>query len=285
MAEVVYELFAIRYATNPRRRRAENLIHLAADDSHDAAMPIDFFVWAAVGGDGIVLIDTGSSQEVCAARGHDFLQHPTEGLARLGLAAEDVRTVVTTHLHWDHSGNLASFPEARLHVQRQEVAHACGPAMGQPFLQRPYDVDQFCDYAREIYGGRVTFHDGADELAPGLSIHHVGGHTPGMQVVRVNTRRGQVVVASDSMHFYENHRTQNPFPILVDVVDYIEAQTTAVALADSVDHVVPGHDPAVLATYPAVTPDTEGLAVRLDVAPRTPRAPQAPQAPDEPVAG
>jgi len=272
MTDGVYDLFAIRYATSPRRRRGENLIHLPAGDVHDSPMPIDFFVWAAVGASGVVLIDSGSSRQVCAARGHDFLQHPSDGLARIGLDVKDVRTIVTTHLHWDHSGNLADFPDVRLHVQRQEVAHACGPAMGQPYLQRPYDLDQFCDYARAIYGGRVTFHDGADELAPGLSIHHVGGHTPGMQVVRVNTRRGQVMLASDTIHFYENVRTQNPFPILVSTIDYLAAQDAVMALAESPAHVVPGHDPAVLAEYPTVTPDTEGLAVRLDVAPLDPVA-------------
>jgi glyoxylase-like metal-dependent hydrolase (beta-lactamase superfamily II) len=267
VAEAVYELFAVRYATNPRRRRGENLIHLAAGDSHDGPMPIDYFVWAAVGADGVVLIDTGSSRQVCTVRGNDFLQHPVDGLARIGIDAKDVRTIVTTHLHWDHSGNLSAFPDARLHVQRQEVAHACGPSMGEPFLQRPYDVEQFCDYARAIYGGRVTFHDGADELAPGLSIHHVGGHTPGMQVVRVNTGRGHVVLASDSMHYYENLRSRNPFPILVSTIDYVEALGAVTALADTDDHLIPGHDPAVLAAYPAVTPETEGLAVRLDVDP------------------
>jgi glyoxylase-like metal-dependent hydrolase (beta-lactamase superfamily II) len=268
MAESVYELYAIRYATNPRRRRGENLIHLAGGDDPNRRMPLDFFFWAAVYGDGVVLIDTGSSRQVCATRGHDFIQHPAEGLARLGLDANDVRTIVTTHLHWDHCGNLDAFPQARIHVQRQEVAHACGPAMGHPYLQQPFELEQFCDYTRAIYSGRLTFHEGADELAPSLSIHHVGGHTPGMQVVRVNTRRGQVVLASDTIHYYENHRTQNPFPVLASIVDYITAQDTVVALADSVDHVVPGHDPAVLAVYPAATPDTEGLAARLDVSPQ-----------------
>jgi glyoxylase-like metal-dependent hydrolase (beta-lactamase superfamily II) len=232
-------------------------------------MPMDFFVWAAAGPEGVVLIDSGSSEQICSARGHEFLQHPADGLAAIGIDVKDVRTIITTHLHWDHSGNLGAFPEARLHVQRQEVSHACGPSMGRPFLQRPYDVEQFCDYVRAIYGGRVTFHDGAEELGPGLSIHLVGGHTPGMQVVRVNTRRGHVVVASDSMHYYENLQTKNPFPILVSTIDYIEALEHVTMLAESEAHLVPGHDPAVLAAYPAVTPDTAGIAVRLDVTPST----------------
>jgi glyoxylase-like metal-dependent hydrolase (beta-lactamase superfamily II) len=267
VADDLYELYAIRYATNARRRRGENLMHLDADDPHDAPMPIDFFVWAAVGRDGVVLVDTGTSEGTCRARGHDYLRHPKEGLAAVGIDVADIHTVVTTHLHYDHSGNLEAFPDARLHVQHQEVVHACGPSMGRPFLQRPYDAEQFCDYVRAIYGGRVAFHDGDDELAPGLSIHRVGGHTPGMQVVRVNTRRGHVVLASDSMHYYENLHARNPFPILVSTIEYIEALEHVSDLGESDAHLVPGHDPAVLARYPAVAPDTEGVAVRLDVAP------------------
>jgi glyoxylase-like metal-dependent hydrolase (beta-lactamase superfamily II) len=271
MRDDVYEVYAVRYATNPRRRRVENLIYVAPDE-HDGPMPMDFFVWAVVGGDGVVLVDTGSDEPTCSARGHDFLQCPTDGLARIGIVPRDVHTVVTTHLHWDHSGNLAAFPDVRLHVQRSEVAHACGPAMGRAFLRRPYDFDQLVEYLRALYGGRVTFHDGDEELAPGLSIHHVGGHTPGMQVVRVNTRRGHVLLASDSVHFYENLHNENPFPVLVSTIDYVDALGRVSALADSADHIVPGHDPAVLATYPAVSPDLAGTAVRLDAAPVVPPA-------------
>jgi glyoxylase-like metal-dependent hydrolase (beta-lactamase superfamily II) len=263
----VYEIYAVRYATNQRRRRVENLIYLAPDDAHDGPMPMDFFVWALVGGRDIVLVDTGSDATTCAARGHDFLRDPLDGLRAAGLDGDCVKTVITTHLHWDHAGNVAAFPQARLHVQRAEMAHVCGPSMGRPFLRRPYDFDQVTEYLRALYGGRVTFHDGADELAPGLSIHHVGGHTPGMQVVRVNTRRGHVVLASDSMHYYENLRSQNPFPVLVSTIDYVAALETVTALAASPDHIIPGHDPAVIETYPSAVDGTAGIAVRLDVDP------------------
>jgi hypothetical protein len=40
MSDDVYELYAIRYATNPRRRRVENLMWVAPDDPHDAPMPM-----------------------------------------------------------------------------------------------------------------------------------------------------------------------------------------------------------------------------------------------------
>jgi glyoxylase-like metal-dependent hydrolase (beta-lactamase superfamily II) len=107
---------------------------------------------------------------------------------------------------------------------------------------------------RALYGGRVAIHDGEDELAPGFSIRRVGGHTPGMQIVRVMTKRGWVVVASDAMHFYANRETGIPFAILVDVGEYMAGWQTLNRLADSPDHIIPGHDPRVRAIYPAVKP-------------------------------
>ena len=58
---------------------------------------------------------------------------------------------------------------------------------------------------------RVKLYNGPAELAPGISLHPVGGHTPGMQFVRVHTKRGWVVLASDVSHYYENMETGRPF--------------------------------------------------------------------------
>jgi glyoxylase-like metal-dependent hydrolase (beta-lactamase superfamily II) len=71
-------------------------------------------------------------------------------------------------------------------------------------MRFPFDEDDVVAMVRRLYNGRVVFHDGDEEIAPGVSVHHVGGHTMGMQIVRVNTRRGAVVLASDSSHLYAN---------------------------------------------------------------------------------
>jgi glyoxylase-like metal-dependent hydrolase (beta-lactamase superfamily II) len=114
----------------------------------------------------------------------------------------------------------------------------------------------------------VAFHDGASNLAPGLSVHRVGGHTDGLQVVRVHTERGWVVLASDASHLYANMEQSRPFPAVYNVGDMIEGYRRVHELADSAQHVVPGHDPAVLTRYPAENRETEGWIVRLDATPR-----------------
>jgi glyoxylase-like metal-dependent hydrolase (beta-lactamase superfamily II) len=151
--------------------------------------------------------------------------------------------------------------------------------MNRAFLRRPYDPEQIAAFICRFWQGQVTFHEGDEEIAPGLSLHAMGGHTPGMQVVRVNTRRGQVVLTSDAVHYYENLEAENPFPVLVNTIDYVEALHRVQELADGPDHLVPGHDPLVLARYPAASPELAGLVARLDVEPA-----MASTAPVEPAA-
>jgi glyoxylase-like metal-dependent hydrolase (beta-lactamase superfamily II) len=98
-------------------------------------------------------------------------------------------------------------------------------------------------------------------------------------MAEVPTARGTVVVASDAMHFYDNARLRLPYPVLVDVPRYFAAIRTAHDLAASPDHVIPGHDPAVMDLYPPVSQDLAGIAVRLDVAPNAQSCPSRPKDP------
>lgn len=262
----VYQLFAMKYATNRRRTRRENFF--PSHDAHDALMPMDFFVWVAASEDLLVLIDAGADESTCRERGHEFLRCPTEGLAALGWRAADVSDVVVTHLHWDHAGNFEKFPNARFHVHPREMAHATGPSMCRPFLRRPYSVEQVCSLVRSLYVGRVAFTATGGQIAPGITVHHVGGHTPGLQVVSVNTIRGKVLLASDAMHYFDNRDQAIPFPVVTDVSEYLAAFDTIEALASSREHVIAGHDPLVTEIYPFAEGDAQKLTVRLDVAPR-----------------
>jgi TRAP-type mannitol/chloroaromatic compound transport system permease small subunit len=113
----------------------------------------------------------------------------------------------------------------------------------------------------------VIFHEKSKEIAPGISLHEIGGHSAGMRVVRIYTKRGWVVLAADASHFYVNIRERNPFPALYNYPDTVKGWDTCLALADSPDHVVPGHDPLVLKRFRPVSSSLEGDAVRLDLDP------------------
>ena len=79
------------------------------------------------------------------------------------------------------------------------------------------------------------------------------------------TRRGYVVLASDASHYYENFLQSKPFPIVVDLADMLSGFSRLIELADSKDHIIPGHDPLVRKYYPARSDDKS--VYRLDVEP------------------
>jgi hypothetical protein len=57
---------------------------------------------------------------------------------------------------------------------------------------------------------------------------------------------------------------KNPFPVIYNLDDVFEGYETLKSLADSPDHIVPGHDPLVMERYPAPSLELEGIVIRLD---------------------
>ncbi|MGE0503628.1 MAG: N-acyl homoserine lactonase family protein [Rhizobiaceae bacterium] len=261
-----FELFAIRYAWSGGRKLYDNFI--AFDLHDDPSSSLDYFVWVARRSDKVFLIDTGFGLDAAKARRKDLYSLPKDALAHLGIKAEQIEDVILTHLHYDHAGTMGDFPKARFHLQDRDGSYATGRCMCHQTLRFPFDVEDIVTYVRLLYSGRFCFHDGVENLADGLSVHLIGGHTAGLQVVRVFTRRGWVVVASDATHFYANMREGKPFPAVYNIGDMLEGHKTIVRLADSEDHVIPGHDPLVTKLYPPPTPELEGIVMRLDVPPR-----------------
>jgi len=255
-----YEIYAIKYARH-ERRASENFI---GGDPHNGPMPLDYFVWLVRNAERALVVDTGFSAATAARRQREHLRCPTEGLRMLDVEAVAVRDVVITHLHYDHVGNFDLFPAATFHLQDDELRYATGRHMCHGVFGGAFDVEDVVGIVRNVYRGRVRFHDGDATLFPGISLHLIGGHTMGLQVVRVATRRGWVVLASDASHFYANMEEVRPFPIVYSVADMVDGYARMRALAESPDHVIPGHDPLVMRRYPAPRKDLEGIVVRLD---------------------
>lgn len=251
-----YEVFAIRYAEMPRRRR-DNFI---SGDPHDGPMPMDFFVWLIRGPGRVVLIDTGFNAATAKARDRNLLRCPIDALQVLGVSLSEVEDVVLTHLHYDHAGNLPKLSGAKFHVQDSELAFATGRCMCHAAIRHTYSVDDVTDLVRKVYADRVVFHDGDEVLAPGIELILIGGHTRGLQAVRVHTARGWVVVASDASHYYENLQGGRAFPLVDSVPAMLEGHRRLLRAADSVEHVVPGHDPLVRQIYPALQGDEIGIS-------------------------
>ena len=266
MTDDRYEVLAIRYGGMANRTRRENFMGL---DPHETApMPIDYYVWVIRNDARTIVVDTGFDHDEAGRRGRKLDRLPREGLAMLGIEAETVEDVIITHLHHDHAGTLDDFPKARFHLQETEMGYVTGACMCHEALRLPYSVEHVCQMVQRVYSGRVRFADGDAAVAPGVTVHMLGGHSKGIQCVRVETARGPVVLALDTAHFYENVEQGKPFIITHDVEATLRGYDRLRALAAGPLHIVPGHDPLVLRRYPAVEASLAGIACRLDVAPR-----------------
>ena len=257
-----YEVLVLKYACHHTRTRAQNFLWT---DDHASPEPLDFFIWVIRNANRTILVDTGFDTVEANRRGRPLDLEPVEALKRVGIAAEDINTIVITHLHHDHAGTLDHFPAARFHIQESEVAYATGACMCEESMRGPYSADHICSFVKKIYSGRVKFHDGDAEIAPGITVHAVPGHTKGLQCVRVATQSGPLVLASDAAHYYENFERRQPFSVTLDVEQTLRSYTRLEQLAGSNTRIVPGHDPLVLQRYPAWKPQTQGFVHRLDV--------------------
>lgn len=259
-----WRVYCVKYAERNSRTRSDSFI---TDDHPALPHGMDYFVWVLDNGQRQIVVDTGYDMAEAARRERPILRDPALAIAAVGVDAETVDTVIITHLHYDHAGGLDRYPNAKFHLQAAEMAFATGPCMCDPTLQYPFTADHVCEMVRHVYSGRVIFHEGDAQVAPGVRVHCVGGHSRGLQMVVVDTDRGPLCLASDASHYYENFMSKKPFPIVADMDPMLTGYDTMLALAGSANRVIPGHDPLVREMFPKL--DNTDFVWRLDTGPLT----------------
>lgn len=262
----IWEVYALKYNGTEPRTRGNSFIF---EDNHDGDHAIDYFIWLLKCGDRMIVVDTGYDEEEAKRRGNKTLtMNPAQALRDFGVDPALIDTIIITHLHFDHAGGLKHFPNAKFHLQAAEMAFATGPCMCEQTIGFIFTGEHICEMVKNVYSGRVIFHDGEGEVASGVTVHCVGGHSRGLQVISVMTKNGPLCLASDATHFYENYLTRKPCPIYLDLEETLKGFDTIQQLAVSRDFVIPGHDPLVTEHFPVV--DNCDFAWRLDVGPSKP---------------
>jgi glyoxylase-like metal-dependent hydrolase (beta-lactamase superfamily II) len=268
---VRYEIYGIRHSVNASRTRGQNFI---LETRPCELLQLDFYFWVLFGGGQVIVVDTGMNPEKAARHGHDPLLRPIDALRSLGMDPEAVETVILTHAHYDHLGHLDAFPNARFLMQAEEMAYVTGPWMEKPWFRRAYEPDEIARLVYLLHAGRLELHGRDRTVADGVSVHWVGGHCAGQEIVRVRTARGWVVLASDALHYYEEYERGVPFAVAFNLSDMIAAHDRIRELADSDDHIIPAHDPRLMNIYPSAGPGHHGQVLRFDLAPVPPAEPR-----------
>lgn len=259
-ASGTWRVLALAYASRMGLRGQH---FLGQDERSQEPHPTAYYVWLAVSDTDVVLVDAGIGPARAASTpGLHYFGSPVDLLAKVGVMPEHVGWSVLTHLHYDHTGSVAELPSATYVVQQAELDYWTGPWAGRILRERElFSPDDLTHVTAAEGLGRLRTVAGDEELLPGLSLHLVGGHTAGMQVVRIRTPAGHVVLASDASHFYENLAGDRPPPILHCMTGVYGAFDRIATLADGAQLIVPGHDPVVLERFPALSGALSGRAV------------------------
>jgi glyoxylase-like metal-dependent hydrolase (beta-lactamase superfamily II) len=257
----MHQVYAVKFAEVSQGTMAQYFLS-PPPSCVDQPGHMDFMLWVIRTAAGDVVVDAGFTAEVARRRGRPHFREPSEGLRLLGVDPAAVRHVILTHLHFDHCGDLAPFASANFYVQASEMAFWTGPIAPRGEFRRLVESADLEALVRLNLDGRVTQIDGDREVVPGVAVHHVGGHTPGMQVVSVETDRGTVVLASDASHLFGHIHEDAPAKFVTDLPQMYRAFDRIKALAGDPDLIVPGHDAQVFARFPPMD-GLAGIAVRI----------------------
>ncbi len=235
--------------------------------AHESGDWTQVCAWLLHDGASWTLVDTGmaSAAEIGAkwkveARGGGA-QSLVDAMRPFGITPDDIGRVILTHLHFDHAWNLELFPAARMLLQRDELMHAIDPVPSQRLYYTRHTINQVLDRRRPA---ALELIEGDLSLGEGLSVLKAPGHTPGMQVVCVQTARGRVGLVSDLGEEYgcwfpaDPRATRTPQRFLADTFRpgsiRSESERTYIAsmrrVMEQVDIVVPAHDTRIPGSLP-----------------------------------
>lgn len=250
----LYALHGVDLALDPEKRPFgwEDALDFAGVTLAGLRSPLT--MWLIEGGEINIVVDTGCDMTESAppaARDalHEHLvwtdmrpEWTVEAqLARFGLGAEDIDVVINTCCHFDHIGNNTKFPNATVFVQEREIPYAINPP--------PWALYYYREFSYNILdvGRRLRLVDGDLKIADGVSLKRLGGHSPGAQVVVVETDIGRVCIPGDLVPFYKNLELDWPMGAFFDVRAVMRAYAWMHA---NCDLIVPHHDWQVLENFP-----------------------------------
>lgn len=152
-------------------------------------------------------------------------------LTKRGLTASDIDVLLLTHAHWDHVQGIQYFDNAVIMAHPKEMDYISNPH-GQDFATPAWTkamLDQY-DVRSAVEG---------TELAPGVTVVEVPGHSPGTIAAAVRTDAGTAVITGDAI---QNAMVAQQRRSALVFWDEAQANRSVERLVDMSDLIYPGHD-------------------------------------------
>jgi glyoxylase-like metal-dependent hydrolase (beta-lactamase superfamily II) len=238
-----YEVVIARHGTRVGLR-SEAFLNYSLSGEADDSIVTDYYLWVIRNDSRTIFVDTGFSGTAARRRGRTVLSPPAEIYRRLGVDPGIGAPLIVTHAHWDHVGNLDLFPLSTIWMAHSESDFWETPVSRAPQIAHYTESDELAALSRLRRSDRLRLFEGTAEVAPGVNVLQVGGHTPGQSMVTVATSTGTVLLTSDVVHFREELRDERPFVSLTDLPGAIDGYRRVKRLLTSgaVDVIVSGHD-------------------------------------------
>lgn len=202
-------------------------------------LEIAYRVWLLRNVDTVILVDTGPPVGEAGMRGITEIAPVDQQLLALSIDPLTIEHIVLTHLHWDHASSADLFPNARFYAQRSEIDFFTGDAWENNATARFFSHRSMLQGL--IENGQIVPLDGDALLCPGVRLIRVGGHTPGSQILAVQTPDGLAVLSGDAIPMNRNYTEAIPTGILVDLLEVINARKRIRGMQPT--RLYTGHDP------------------------------------------
>ena len=211
-------------------------------------------MWYIKGTKDNIIVDLGPPDPVQCLENHGLVitrsekQEPLNALKSHGISPDDVKTVLLTHLHYDHASGFHLFKNARFLIQRKEVEYAIAPLPCHHSLYYENNMRKppFVDYL-----DKIDVINGDCEIEDGVNAVFIPSHSPGFQGVSVKTEKGNYFIAGDAVGLFECWETVPHIPS--GIFNNLEQYYLSMEKIDKItDFVLPGHDPRVFdsSVYP-----------------------------------
>lgn len=208
-------------------------------ESCPESLEIVYRTWLLRHEDYAVLIDTGPPVDEARRRGITDMAPVDQKVRENGVDPDEIQHVVLTHLHWDHASSADKFPRARFYAQQAEIDFFTGEAWDHDATSRFFSHREMLNDL--IARRKIIALEGDHKFAPGITLLNVGGHTPGSQMVAVNTPDGLAVLTGDAIPMNRNYVDAIPTGILVNLADILSARKRIKNLMPQ--SIYTGHDP------------------------------------------